>query len=224
MNRTCALITLHLLLAWSCAAQEFQNRPITFGPMLGIMGSMSTSTYHVDNTANSGRLAFSVGGQADFPLGVSTSISTTVRYYLLAFYDKNTHIDNPSQSLYQMMITRGNFGYLGITALLNVHHILVGGQFGIPVRVHAENCRAEAPLVPSKVLELRTSDVNTLVEIKLGYQFESRITGDRPVTIQIVASYPINAMLRESARTRPMLDENFHIPSISFDCTMPFAL
>ena len=209
----------------TASGQDFQTaQSITFGPVLGGIVSMSTSSYHVDNTVNSGRLAFSIGGVTDIPLGQATSLATAVQYYHLAFYDKNTQIDNPSQNLSQMMITRGNFGYIGFSALLNLHNVLAGAQVGIPVRAHLENCRAEPPLVPLKEPALALADVNYLVELKLGYQLRYALIHDQPLVVQFIASYPLNEMLRASATTRPRLDENFHIPSLALNLSLPFAL
>jgi opacity protein-like surface antigen len=225
MKKLTMYVACALLFTSFAVAQDLEPvKGIRIGPTADFNLALNISQYNVGNTKNNARPGSAFGVMADIPVAEASSIRASLQYLTMVFNDENTKIDNSNQNLGWMMITRGSFSYLSLRTLYQYRSVLVGFQAGVPVRAHVENCHAEPPVVPTTTLVTSASDASWLLSAMAGTDFKVMNVGAGEVRAILLAEYPFNQTLKSSVNTRPQLNDNFRMPSISLSFAWLFAL
>ncbi len=236
-----ALLSLFLPVMLHAQSEEVV-RPIRLGPSINLNGSMNTADYHVSGAERSVGLGSMFGIVADVPLSSDISLYGSLGYYTQSFEDVNELLDvNPNSDTDNAndikfpdgasLTTAGSVNYLAIGTMVKFTSFFVGFQFGLPMSISLKNT-ASGISIPQKhgQFELNedispeTSDLNLLVEARIGGDFQIMSTSSGDLHFSISGAYPLTTIKDSAVGSLPRLDDNFRMPSIQAGLSFLFAL
>lgn len=243
MNRLGVAALLSLLLPVMLQAQtEEASLPIRLGPSVNLNVSMNTNDYHVSGAERSVGFGSTFGLVADIPFSEDISFYGSLGYYTQSFEDVNELLDvNPNSDNDNAndikfpsgatLTTTGSISYLGLGTMVKFTSFFIGFHWGIPMGATITN-EASGISIPQKhgQLELKkdispeTSDLNFLIEARLGGDFPIMTTESAQLRFTISGSYPLTTIKDKPLNLLPRLDDNFRLPSLQAGVSYLFSL
>jgi hypothetical protein len=218
---------------------------IQIGVLAGLSAGYSTTDYHASEIDRSLGFGPTLLAQAQFPIGTTTRLFAQLGYHTLAFSTKHNQRIAVNRSwdvgstrlLPGALTTDGSFKYLLVGGGFKISAFFIGLNFGFPASATMTNEMAgQQPdgdgnyftdkseyKIPADISP-ESSNINTLIELRAGGEFPVVQEDIGDLNLGFSLAWTFGNIIKDSGDDLPIMEDQFHIPSVTVHLSWLFNI